>query len=135
MRKKRNELFCVLITLFVFISGMYFEDFKVDSVFVCAATQTSNSYMSSVDPVVTDTKACTTEMLGTHENMGLGKVTTRFTYQKRNSKLSRDYLYGTIFFLNVGKSYANCDKVQFVSKNQDDLVVNYIHKSDGKKRI
>lgn len=135
MRKKRNELLCVLITLFVFISGMYFEDLKVDSIFVCAATEASNSYMLSVDPVVTDTKACTTEMLGIRESTGLGQLTTRFSYQRGHTKLSLDYLCRTIFFLKEGKSYANCEKVQFVLKNQDDLVVNYIHKSDGKKRI
>ena len=135
MCKKRNELLYVIIILLVFISGMFFEDFKVDSGFVYAATETTNSYMSSVNPVVTDTNACTTEMLGTHKSMGQGQLTTRCTYQRRNSKLSRDYLLLIIIFLYEGKSYANCEEIQFVSKITDNLVVNYIHKSDGKKRI
>jgi len=125
----------VLIVLFTFISGMHFEDINASSVFVCTAAEPSNSYMSSLDSDVEDIQVCTKEMLGAHEYIEVGQLITQFTHLRVNSKQSRNNLIFVLFFLNEGKSYANCERVQFVSKKKEDLVVNHIHKSDGKKKI
>lgn len=120
MRAKRNNLLCMLIILLVSISGMYFEDIKVDSVFACTPAETSNTYISEMDSVITDAQACTTEMLGICKNV----VTGQFTI-----------LFINIFSLNEENSYSSLEEVQLFFGSRDKLVANYIHKSDGKKRI
>ena len=135
VRKKGIKLICVLIILSIFISGLHFGKFKVDSIFVCAPAETANSYISSVDAIITEGQACTAEMLGIYGSTELGHLTIRFVNQRRDTKMSLNCLYQNIFFLNEGKYYACFEKIQFVSGNQDELVTNYIHKSDGKKRI
>ena len=135
MRAKRNKIFCILITLLVFISGMYFEDIKVDSVFASTSAETTNSYISAIGSVITDTQVCTTEILGVCGNMVTGQFTNRFVNQRRDTRVSPDFLCQNNFPLNEGKSYASIEVVQLISKNQDELIANYIHKSDGKKRI
>lgn len=134
MRAKRNKIFYILITLLVFISGMYFEDIKIDSVFASTPTEMTNSYISDIGSVITDTQVCTTEMLGVRGNMMIGQFTIRFN-QRRDTRVSPDFLCQNIFSLNEGKSYASIEEVQLISKSQDELIANYIHKSDGKKRI
>lgn len=135
MRAKRNKIFCILITLLVFISGMYFEDIKADSVFASTPGETTNSYTSDIGSVTIDTQVCTTEMLAVCGNMVTGQFTIRFVNQRRDTRVSPDFLCQNIFFLNEGKSYASIEEVQLISKSQDELIANYIHKSDGKKRI
>lgn len=135
MRAKRKNIFCILITLLVFISGMYFEDIKANSVFACTSTETTNSYILDMNSVIKDTQMCTTEMLGIRGNMVIEQFTIRFVNQRRATKLSLDFLCQNIFSLNEGKSYANFEEVSFISGSQDELVTKYIHKSDGKKRI
>ena len=135
MRAKRNKIFCILITLLVFISGMYFEDIKTDSVFASTLGETTNSYTSDIGSVTIDTQVCTTEMLAVCGNMVTGQFTIRFVNQRRDTGVSPDFLCQNIFSLNEGKSYASIEEVQLISKSQDELIANYIHKSDGKKRI
>ena len=135
MYNKRNKLIYVLIILSVVISGMYFENFKADSAFVCSPAEKTNSYISSVNAAITKVHACTTEMLGIHGSMELEQLTIRFANQRRDIKMSLDFLCQIIFCINERKSYAVFEEIQFVSGNQDELIINYIHKSDGKKRI
>ena len=135
MRAKRNNIFCILITLLVFISGMYFEDIKVDSIFASTPTETTNIYVSDISPVITDTLVCTAEMLGIRGNMVTGQYTIRFANQKRDTRVSLEFLCQNIFSLNQGESYGSFEEVQSISRSQDEFVVKYIHKFDGKKRI
>ena len=135
MRAKRNKIFCILITLLVFISGMYFEDIKVDSVFASTPTETTNIYISDISHVITDTLVCTAEMLGVRGNMVTGQYTIRFANQKRDTRVSLEFLCRNIFSINQGESYGSFEEVQSISRSQDELVLKYIHKSDGKKRI
>ena len=88
-----------------------------------------------IDTIMTDTPACTTEMLGVRENTNLGQMTLRFSNQRRDSKTLLDVLCPNIFFQNKGKLYPGFEKIALVSKNQEKLITNYIHNSDGKKRI
>lgn len=135
VRNKRNKLICVLMTVFVLVSGMYIEDFKTDSTFMRAPTETTNSCISSVDDFITDAHACTTEMLGIRGNAKAGQSTIRFASQKGDTEISLHFLCQNIFSLTGGKSYACLSQMQFISENQGGLATNYIHKSDGKKRI
>lgn len=135
MHNKKNKLICVLITLFVFISGMYFEDSKVDSVFGCTPTETTNYFISSVNTVISYAQACTTEMLGVRGNRELEQLTIRFANQRRDTKIFPDFLCQNNFSLNEGISYTSLEGMQLILKFQDELVKNFIHKSDGKKRI
>ena len=135
MRAKRNNIFCILITLLVFISGMYFEDIKVDSIFASTPTETTNIYVSDISPVITDTLVCTAEMLGVRGNMVTGQYTIRFANQKRDTRVSLEFLCQNIFSLNQGESYGSFEEVQSIFRSQDEFVVKYIHKFDGKKRI
>lgn len=135
VRAKRNKIFCILITLLVFISGMYFEDIKADSVFASTPGETTNSYIPDIGSVTIDTQVCTTEMLAVCGNMVTGQFTIRFVNQRRDTRVSPDFLCQNIFSLNEGKSYASIEEVQLISKSQDELIANYVHKSDGKKRI
>lgn len=134
MRAKRNNIFCMLIILLVSILGMYFEDIKADSVFACTSTETTNLYFSDRNSV-TDAQACTTEMLGIRKNVVTGQFAIRFMNQRRDTKLSQNYLCQNIFSVKEGESYASLEEVPLVSGSGDELVANYIHKSDGKKRI
>lgn len=135
MRRNIIKRVSIIIAFVLLISGMYFEDFKIDSVFVCTPFETPVSQMLSVDTIMTDTPACTTEMLGVRENTNLGQMTLRFSNQRRDSKTLLDVLCPNIFFQNKGKFYPGFEKIALVSKNQEKLITNYIHNSDGKKRI
>ena len=68
-----------------------------ESLVVCTPFETPVSQMLSVDTIMTDTPACTTEMLGVRENTNLGQMTLRFSNQRRDSKTLLDVLCPNIF--------------------------------------
>lgn len=133
MQNRKSKVLYMLISLFVFILGMYCVELNGNSN-SCVPTKPTTSYVSIGTGVITDTQACTTEMLGICRSMEFKESTIRSFSQKRDTKISLDFLCQNIFSLNKGKSYINFEKVQFISNNQDKLVAIYLHKSDGKKR-
>ncbi len=125
-----------LIVAFVFLlTGMYFENFKIDSVFACTPFQTSNLKSVAEDLVITDTQPCTAEMLGVRGHTSTDLIAYRFSNSKRDVKSALNFLCLNFDLSNTIKSYSSSEKIQRVSRNQEQLITNYIHNSDGKKRI
>lgn len=135
MRKKQSRLISVMFMLFILVSGMYFDSFRVDSGFACAPEQASASSMVPVDSVIADAKSCTVETIGSRGNLGQGQFMGRLAQQRRDTKVALSLLCLNIVSLNEGKFYTHFETIQSVSENQQELVINYIHKSDGKKHI
>lgn len=136
MQNKRNKLLCIIFTLFIFVYGMYFEELREDMVLCNTFVQKSESC------VITDNlnenmepQMCTVQMLSTRERKGVEKMTPQDTIQRRDMRVSLDFLCQNLFSLKEGKVYSNLEELQSILEKQEKHVTNYIHKSDGKKRI
>ncbi|MDO5541284.1 MAG: hypothetical protein Q4F83_14675 [Eubacteriales bacterium] len=79
--------------------------------------------------------SCTSEMLGVCNDAGIRQLAGRFVSQKREAKTSSDILYSNFFSLEDGKFSTGSEVFQFYNHYRNELVVYYIHESDGKKRI
>lgn len=132
MRSKRRNILCVLITLLVFVSGMYFESIKIDSDFVSVHTEVADTSILPVNCVLTDTQACTTEMLGIRGDISMVRVVANL---RRNVEIFGDFLCQNVFSLQEKKSEMSFEKSVIRTDTREKLVINYIHKSDGKKEI
>lgn len=135
MRKKRNEWIGMLMIVLVLIAGVYGSNAKVASLSMCAPVQTTNSYRSSIDAVITNMEMGTIEMIGICDNTNQEQLAIRFQNQNRDTKIFLDFLYQVITSPKEEQSYASVKKIQIVSKIQDTLVINYIHEIDGKKNL
>lgn len=135
MRKKRNEWIGMLMIVLVLIAGVYGSNAKVASLSMCAPVQTTNSYRSSIDAVITNMEMGTIEMIGICDNTNQEQLAIRFQNQNRDTKIFLDFLYQVITSQKEEQSYASVKKIQIVSKIQDTLVINYIHEIDGKKNL
>lgn len=135
MQMKKEKLISFVLVIFVFLSGMCFENVKTDSFYVYVSSDTTDACIMSCEAAIIDTEHCTTEMLGVRNGVGLQKLTGRFISQKRDGRLSQEFLYLDIFSLFEGKLFASSEKIHFLNQYQEEFVLNYIHKSDGKKRI
>ena len=115
MKAGHRRIIGFILTLFICVTGMYFGDVKVDS-------------------VADNSKACTSEMLGIRRN-----VTLRDNYVRTSGR--REYRITVDFYQDNGNGYNICPFYAGISDGRDynvrqeELVTNYIHKSDGKKRV
>ena len=134
LSRKIKKLICAFITLFMFVSGMCFDEIRTDSLFASASSE-RDTFLSSGCSAFTDEQACTVDMLGIRGTAELGRITVRAAVQKRDEKASSDFLCQKISVPTEGKSYISSDGIQFISEFSDEHIVNYLHRSDGKKRI
>ncbi|MBQ4531442.1 MAG: hypothetical protein IJA36_12675 [Lachnospiraceae bacterium] len=135
MHIRKKKLVCFMLMIFVFLSGMYFENVKTDFSVVCASNETTNSYIMSYDAVIMEAEHCTTEMMGIRNSIGIKQFVSRYITHKRDSRNPLDFLCSNSFCLSEGRSFTRFETTCFLNQYQEEFVLNYIHKSDGKKRV
>lgn len=134
MRIKQYRIICFIIAVLVSISGMCFEDVKADCGFEYAPVEKTNAHIIDGDSAIKDTGICTTEMLRSC-NAGVQQHLRAYEGQRRELKGSLYFLCADIISLNEGHLFNGSQICLFCSHNQNKFITNYIHKSDGKKRI
>lgn len=107
-----------------------------DSVFVRASAQTERScILYENDGNTLAATGCTGEMLGIHQDIGCKPRALKYSAQKRDAKLLLSFLCPVLFPLNVGKSYGKSEEISLIYDSQEELLADYIHRSDGKKKV
>ena len=134
MQIKRKKLWCILAIMMIFLSGMYFEESKVDSYFPRTAAETT-SHIFPVKLVITDEQMCTNQMLGIRSNIVASQLVIRLMNQKGDAKISFDYLCESSFSKKEGTYYASLEGRNLFQEAESNLIIKYIQNSDGKKRI
>ena len=135
MRRKSTNWISIIIAFVLLLTGLYFDNSKIHSMFVCIPFETSDFQNVAEELIIADTQPCTAEMLGVRGHASTNLIAYRLSNQKRDIKGSLNFLCQNIDFSNRRKSYSSSQKIQMVSKIQEEFITNYIHNSDGKKRI
>lgn len=91
MKAGHRRIIGFIVTLFICVTGMYFGDVKVDSVFVCPSVDVSGACIETVDSVADNSKACTSEMLGIRRNVTLRDNYVR-TSGRREYRITVDFI-------------------------------------------
>lgn len=130
-----KKLICALIPFLLLVSGVCFEEVKADSMFPYSFSEGESSSISYGNKTFSEEQACTAEMLGIRGTAGLGRSHIQLMVQRRDESASPDFLCRKISIPTEGKSYISSDGIQFISEFSEKHIVNYLHRSDGKKRI
>ena len=107
---KSKRFLCAMLSMLIIISGIYFGNARVDNMSLKESPVSSVPSIHGVESVLTDTEACTSEMLGIR--LDLSELTVKYARTGRN-----DYVDQTTY---------DC---------HSEKISDYIHNSDGKKRI
>lgn len=136
VRNTRMRVLCICLVLFVFISGIHMDEGNRDSVFVRASAQMEHScILYENDGNTVAVTGCTGEMLGIHQDIGCKPCVLKYSDQKRDAKLLLSFLCPAFFSLNGGKSYGKSEETSLIYDSQKELLADYIHRSDGKKKV
>ena len=138
--EKSKQWICKFIVLFIFITGMCFEEIKADSVFVCAivAEDIVNHKMYTEKDsmsIYLDAETEVTETIVARSTVSTQQLIAPMTNGKRTLKLSVALIYVTAWMLLLSNSYAMAYIAQLPERVCKTIVVNYIHNTDGKKRV
>lgn len=140
---KSKQWICKFIVLFLFITGMCFEEVKADPVFVCSI---STSQMKSMDDVqiaseaerisvYTENEPEEIEMIVSRSTTNTQQLVSSFGNGRRTLKLSVAIIYVTALGLLLSNSHTRFHIAQLLVCICKTIVVKYIHNTDGKKRV
>ena len=137
---KSKQWMCKFIVLFIFITGMCFEEIKADPVFVCTiiSEQTLSQQDTSEEEqmmLCLDESNDVTQILAARSTSSTQQLIAPMTNGKRTVKLSVVLIYVIAFWLLLSNSYARSYVTQLPERVCKTIVVNYIHNTDGKKRM
>lgn len=135
LRLKKDKIVYIILVLILFLSGVCFENNKADSKFLCSPVECSDSNIKSDIFTNLDIQVCTAEMLGAGRISSVQQFSCSHICKNRELKIFPDYLLLSYLSITEGKFFTSSEITQVYSKCLDELIMNYIHKSDGKKRI
>ena len=119
----------------MFVLGMYLDTFKVDSAFSYAVGDMDSSCIASVASGFADTHVCTAGMLSSRGDRSREQITFRLSLLRRDTGKRPDFLSQNTVCPEEDSFCSVFEEIQSLSENQQELITNYIHNSDGKKRI
>lgn len=129
---KSKRFLCAMLSMLIIISGIYFGNARVDNMSLKESPVASVPSIHGVESVLTDTEACTSEMLGIR--LDLSELTVKYARTGRNDKLADILCFAGISMEPVSISdYDYADKTTYDCHSEK--ISDYIHNSDGKKRI
>ncbi|MDE7324570.1 MAG: hypothetical protein K2N73_17990 [Lachnospiraceae bacterium] len=133
MNKRTHRIIGLFFAILLFLSGMYMDTITAESLFVYDFTGEVAASLISCHSDMNSAAICTTGLLNAHsiELQSLERYPER--YQKSNAFLSLQRPgFGA---LSQGKSYIHHAVSHLFCRTQNELVTDYMHQSDGKKRI
>ena len=143
MSEKSKQWICKFIVLFIFITGMCFDEVKADSIFPCTiitshakdAANTKTMQNGKKIAVYMEKGLEVTETIVAKSTVNTQQLIASISNGKRTLKLSVAIIYVTALGLLLLNSYEVSYFTQLPERVCKTTVVNYIHNTDGKKRV
>ncbi len=129
---KSKRFLCAMLSILILVSGIYFGNARVDAMSLKESPVAAAPSIHGVESVLTDTEACTSEMLGIR--LDLSELTVKYAKTGRNDELADILCFAGISMEAV--SVSDYDHVEQTTYDcHSEKISDYIHNSDGKKRI
>lgn len=135
MYNKRNRYICVLTALVILILGIYVENTKTDCDVDNNAAVAVNGYAFAREADIADVQTYLEQIVSIHETTCNIHNVVSFDKYGKDTKLYFDHLCRYIEFRNDKKTYLDSEYLKLTANMQGELIADYIHDSDGKKRI
>ncbi|MDE7184707.1 MAG: hypothetical protein K2O40_09605 [Lachnospiraceae bacterium] len=121
---RTDRIICLMVTILLLLSGMYLDTAAPDDLFVYSSFPRMSMDAPQLDS--NDARVCTTEMLNECISIQL---------QSEGRSVFLHLICAGQLALISGKILPYPKSIQTFCHRLDALVVEYMHQSDGKKRI
>ena len=129
---KSKRFLCAMLSMLIIISGIYFGNARVDNMSLKESPVASVPSIHGVESVLTDTEACTSFRRGIR--LYLAELSVKCARSGRNDELA-----GILCFYGISMEPVSISDYDYADKTTYDChsekISDYIHNSDGKKRI
>lgn len=134
MQRKPGKSVCVILAVILFLSGMLFEENQLDVPFVCTPIERATSCLQADYDTIMEEDLATAEMLENQSNCTIRQLAGNCMRSKGGLRISLAFLCPDVFQLQKEKFFTGSEITSHYGRYLDELIINYIHSSDGKKR-
>lgn len=133
MNKRTHRIISLLLTILLLFAGTYADAASADALFKCDLTGKAATNLTPCHSAVNDATICTTESSNIHNIELQSRGRYRQQYREVNEFLSlQNSVFGSI---SRRKSYIHHAAKYSFCQTQNERLAEYMHQSDGKKRI
>lgn len=133
MDKRTRRIISLVLAILLLFSGAYAGAVSADALFACDFAGNAAPSLTPCHSDINDAAICTTESSNIH-NMELH---SRGRYQQQYREINEFLsLQNSVFgSLSRKKSYTHHSAKYSFCQTQNELLTEYLHQSDGKKRV
>lgn len=133
LRNKKGRRACFIFIL-IFLLGICGDTFKTDSLFAFGFTEEEDAITQKATSAMEPT-LCTTDMIRGNNTNFVQRLNGRYIGQKKDVKISIDFLGLNIYLPEPGKDVDAYEPALLSFVGTEEIMVNYVHRADGKKRV
>lgn len=131
---RKSRIICMILTIIIFFSGLYFEPGASKTDLLCPYVNNTHTVILPVSQKNTENQACTSRMLGIKDTVKYIGAFYKDKGRESNPGADRDCCcpFNALFIANLF-----CFEYTKIIKNvysKSDILTTFIHKSDGKKK-
>ena len=124
-----------IIAIIILISGFCFENIKTEPTYLCTPIEVHNPTINITNNASSDTSIFTAEMLGFYSPAYHQRIESRQFLRNVKEEVISDFMYTFLLSINGTRFKFKYELVPFIKTSNKELVISYIHNTDGKKRI
>ena len=132
---KNCKSVCLILAIFVFLSGICFGNDITESMFFCVPIEETNEGVDFTNTLFSNGNQSTDVVPDNRVSIRTQQVNNQIMASKKSYKLSFVFLCADVFSMTSGKFFATSEMMQLSKLHQEEVIVHYIQNSDGKKRI
>ena len=134
MRAKKRNIMCLIVVILSLFSSICFDQVKIDTGFMHPVMTSSDSVLKPVTSEIKEIRLCSTKVLSECRTSQSILLKGRNNSHKGNGHFP-EFLYSAFFLTYVGKFCCDSENSSLSAMISPSHIINYIHRSDGKKRI
>lgn len=135
MQRRYDKFLCIILSILVFLSGICFARSEAVTPSLQNPQEKTNVSINSVHLKAADAQVCTPDMLRVQMCRKLQPASSRNPSFKKASRFFFAFLCLPCLSLLEGQFFFRSGITQLNSQCFNERITNYIHNSDGKKRI
>ena len=133
--RNRKKTFCFFMAVFMLLAGIGFENAKISSFLEYSTSDYSAEVIDSGNAITAEDAIISVNMTNLRATSQIRQISVRNTYSRRNLRLA----YIQSFLAAYAQLYAGISKtvskIALTESYSQTVVLNYIHNTDGKKKI
>lgn len=133
--RNRKKTFCFFMAVLMLLAGIGFENAKISSFLEYSTSDYSAEVIDSGSTITAEDAIISVNMTNLRAASQIRQISVRNTYSRRNLRLS----YAQFFVEAYAQLYAGISKtvskIALTESYSQTVVLNYIHNTDGKKKI